>query len=71
MVKRTVSMTTPNSNGGTVAGTAGGTLLTIFANIHSEDVIKTAVLACIGAIVSFTISVGMKWIAKKLKRQAN
>jgi mannitol-specific phosphotransferase system IIBC component len=71
MVKRTVRMTAHNNNGGTVAGTAGGTLLTIFANIHSEDVVKTVVLACIGAVVSFTISVGMKWIAKKLRRQTN
>jgi len=71
MVKQTARMTTHNGNGGTVAGTAGGTLLTIFANIHSEDVVKTVVLACIGAVVSFTISVGMKWIAKKMRRQTN
>lgn len=71
MVKQTARMTAHNSNGGTVAGTAGGTLLTIFVNIHSEDIVKTAVLACIGAVVSFTISVIMKWIAKKLRRQTN
>jgi mannitol-specific phosphotransferase system IIBC component len=70
MAKRIVSMTAHNNNGGTVAGTAGGTLLTIFANIHSEDVVKTAVLACIGAVVSFTISIGMKWLARKLRKSA-
>jgi predicted permease len=54
-----------------MAGTASGTLLTIFANIHSEDIIKTAVLACIGAVVSFVISIGLKWIARKMQRKSS
>jgi mannitol-specific phosphotransferase system IIBC component len=61
-------MTAHSNHGGTVAGTAGGTLLTIFANIQSEDIVKTALLACIGAIVSFTISLVLKWITKKFRR---
>ena len=60
-------MATTNGHGGTVAGTAGGTLLTIFANIQSEDVVKTAVLACIGAVVSFTISLGLKWVSRRIR----
>ncbi|HMI65244.1 MAG TPA: hypothetical protein VK517_04375 [Cyclobacteriaceae bacterium] len=60
-------MAAPSNHSGTVAGTAGGTLLTVFANIHSEDVVKTALLACIGAVVSFTISIGLKWIARKFR----
>jgi mannitol-specific phosphotransferase system IIBC component len=59
---------TANGHGGTVAGTAGGTLLTIFANIHSEDIVKTAMLAVIGATVSFTISLLLKWISRKMRR---
>jgi hypothetical protein len=62
-------MTAHENHGGTAAGTVGGTLLTIIANIHSEDIVKTALLACIGAIVSFSISLGMKWIAKKLRKR--
>jgi len=58
---------THGNHTGTVAGTVSGTLLTIFANIHSEDIAKTTVLACIGAIVSFTISILLKWISKKLR----
>lgn len=58
-----------NNHSGTVAGTASGTLLTIFGNIHSEDLVKTAVLALIGAIVSFAVSLGMKWIAKKFRKR--
>lgn len=52
----------------TKAGTAGGTLLTIFANISSEDVIKTVVLAAIGAVVSFIATVVLKKILKRFKR---
>jgi hypothetical protein len=60
-------MTGHSNHGGTVAGTASGTLLTIFANIHSEDIVKTTLLACVGAIVSFTISLALKWMSRRLK----
>lgn len=52
----------------TKAGTAGGTLLTIFANISSEDVIKTAILAAIGAVVSFSVTIFLKKILKRFKK---
>lgn len=52
----------------TKAGTAGGTLLTIFGNISSQDIIKTIVLAGIGAVVSFSITVVLKSIIKRLKK---
>ena len=52
----------------TKAGTAGGTLLTIFANITSEDVIKTIILASIGAAVSFTVTIFLKALIKRLKK---
>lgn len=64
-------MTEHSNHGGTVAGTASGTLLTIFANIHSEDIVKTTLLACVGAIVSFTISLALKWIARKFKSRSS
>ena len=66
-----MAMTASSGHGGTVAGTAGGTLLTIFANIHSEDVVKTTMLAVIGAVVSFTISLLLKWISKKMRRTSS
>jgi mannitol-specific phosphotransferase system IIBC component len=62
-------MAAHSQHGGTVAGTAGGTLLTIFANIHSEDIVKTATLALIGAVVSFSVSILMKWISRSMKRK--
>ena len=52
----------------TKAGTAGGTLLSIFANINSEDLIKTAVLAAVGAVVSFAVTLLLKLLAKGVKK---
>ncbi|SDH06423.1 hypothetical protein SAMN04488062_10417 [Flavobacterium omnivorum] len=45
-------------------GTASGTLLSIVPNIVSEDILKTIILASIGAIVSFAISLLLKWLLK-------
>jgi len=52
----------------TKAGTAGGTLLTIFSNISSADVIKTIILAAIGAAVSFTVTIFLKALIKRFKK---
>lgn len=52
----------------TKAGTAGGTLLVIFLNIRSEDVIKTSVLAAIGAVVSFAVTLLLKFMIKRLRK---
>jgi hypothetical protein len=52
----------------TKMGTAGGTLLTIFANISTEDISKTIVLAGVGAIVSFGVTLLLKVILKKFRR---
>ncbi|MBN8836327.1 MAG: hypothetical protein J0I09_03655 [Sphingobacteriia bacterium] len=49
------------------AGTTGGTLLAIAANLKSDDVIKTIVLGSIGAIVSFFVSLALKLLMKKLR----
>ena len=51
----------------TIIGTASGTFLSIVPNLNSDDVIKTVVLATIGAIVSFIISVLLKYFSKKHK----
>jgi hypothetical protein len=49
-------------------GTAGGTFLSILPNLHSEDVLKTIILAALGAIVSFVISMLLKYLIKKHKK---
>jgi hypothetical protein len=51
----------------TLMGTAGGTFLSVVPNLHSEDVLKTVLLASIGAMVSFTISMAFKFFIKKIK----
>jgi mannitol-specific phosphotransferase system IIBC component len=52
------------NDGNTKTDTAVGTLLTIVANIHQEDLIQTAILAAVGAIVSFCVSIVLKKIKK-------
>ena len=52
----------------TKRGTVSGTLLTIFANISGEDLIKTAILAAIGAVVSFGVTVLLKLLVKRFKK---
>jgi len=52
----------------TKAGTAGGTLLTVLCYIRSEDLVKTAILAAIGAVVSFSVTLFLKFLIKRFKK---
>ena len=52
----------------TLFGTAGGTFLSIVPNLNSEDLIKTVILATVGAVVSFSISVLFKYLCRKHKK---
>lgn len=49
------------------AGTFGGVALSVLPNITSADVFKTIVLAFIGAVVSFGVSVLLKRLTSKKK----
>lgn len=49
-------------------GTAGGTLLTILANISSDDIVKTMILAAVGAVVSFGVTLLLKLLVKRIKK---
>jgi uncharacterized membrane protein len=53
----------------TAIGTTTGTALSVFATLDPQDYIKTIVLACVGAIVSFTVTVILKWVWEKLKKR--
>lgn len=47
-------------------GTGSGTLLSILAQLGMHEVLKTAVLAAIGATVSFVVSWGLqRWRARR------
>ena len=52
----------------TKAGTIGGTLLTIVANIQSSDLLKTGILAAIGAVVSFGVTLFLKFLIRRIKK---
>ncbi|MFV8351783.1 hypothetical protein [Flavobacterium sp. XS2P14] len=45
-------------------GTASVTLLSIAPNILSEDIVKTIILAVVGATASFMVSLLLKWLTK-------
>ena len=48
----------------TKATTIGGTLFVLLANINSADIVKTIILTAIGAVVSFGMSVLLKFLLK-------
>jgi hypothetical protein len=50
------------------AGTLGGTLLVIVIQIQQGELIKTAILASIGAVVSFGVTNLLRWVMKKVRR---
>jgi len=61
-------MSNHSGHNGTVFGTIGGTLLSILANINLEDVARTVLLATIGAVVSFGVSLLLKKITRLISK---
>ena len=49
------------------AGTFGGFALSVIPNLTSADVVKTIVLAFIGAVVSFGVTLLLKQLTSKKK----
>ena len=49
-------------------GTASGTLLSISPGIFTQDIVKTIILALIGATVSFMVTYFLKKITKRKKK---
>ena len=60
-------ITDPVGSNPTRTGTLTGFLLILFVNISSNDVLRTVILAIIGATVSFLFSLIWKYIVKKWK----
>jgi mannitol-specific phosphotransferase system IIBC component len=52
----------------TIMGTATGTILSVIPNVESADLLRTLVLAIVGAVVSFIVTQLMKWILKRIKK---
>ena len=53
----------------TMSGTIGGTSLVLWINLGAGEVLKTIVLGIIGAVVSFTVSLLMKWIFERINKK--
>ncbi len=56
----------PYKSFSTVVGTCGGTVLATLPVIGSEDLIRTGILALIGAVVSFSVSFSLKIVVKNM-----
>ncbi|NGX85274.1 hypothetical protein [Aequorivita sp. KMM 9714] len=50
----------------TIVGTCGGTFLATWPVIGSDDLIRTGILAFVGAVVSFSVSISLKIVVKNL-----
>lgn len=44
-----------------------GGLLFVFVGLSMGEIVKTVLLAAIGASVSFLVTLGFKWVVKKWK----
>lgn len=53
----------------TLAGTVSGTLLVVILQINNSEILKTAVLAAIGAVISFIVSKAMKYLWKRVQKK--
>lgn len=56
--------------GNTRAGTAGGTLLVLLLQLSSGELIKTALLAGVGAAVSFAVSFALQRLVRRMHKNA-
>ena len=48
----------------TKAGILGGTLFSTFLNLSWNAIVYTIIMAAIGAVVSFIVSLLLRWIVK-------
>ena len=56
------------TNAATKAGTLGGTFLVLLLHISGEELMKTTLLAAVGAAVSFGVSFLLNRMVKRRKR---
>ena len=62
-------MADPVFTGHTKYGTCGGIITIILVNISSGEIIRTMVLAAIGAFVSFAVSLACKYCIRKWRKK--
>jgi hypothetical protein len=54
--------------GHTIYGTLGGIITILLANISAGDLLRTMVLAAVGAVVSLSVSLGCKYWLRKWRK---
>jgi hypothetical protein len=52
----------------TLLFTVCGTALAIVAGVDPQDVVRTVIHAAIGAVVSFSVSLLLKWVIEKVRK---
>jgi hypothetical protein len=55
-------------NGGTRSGTLCGVAVVLFVQVTGEELLKTALLAAVGAVASFTVSLGLRTLRRWWKK---
>jgi mannitol-specific phosphotransferase system IIBC component len=66
-MQQEAAMANDINTGNTYACTASGTLLVVIANLTPGEILKTAILAAIGAVISFIVSKLLQKMWKKFK----
>jgi hypothetical protein len=61
-------MTGHHFTGHTIYGTFGGIITVLVANISAGDLLRTIVLAAVGALVSLSVSLGCKYCLRKWRK---
>lgn len=61
-------MTDQQLTGHTIYGTLGGIITIILVNITAGDLLKTALLAAVGAVVSLSVSLAFKYCLRKWRK---
>lgn len=63
-------MDSQSFNANTRSGTLGGTLLVILVQVNWAGLFNTALIAAVGAVTSYSVSVALGWIGRKFFRKA-
>jgi hypothetical protein len=61
-------MTDQQFAGHTIYGTLGGIITILVVNISAGDLLRTMVLAAVGAVVSLCVSLGCKYCLRKWRK---
>ena len=51
------------------AGTVGGTLLVVLLQLSTAQLLETVVLAAVGAVVSYGVSMALKWLLRRWRKE--